>query len=234
MSFVLFFFFFFFFVVESIRIDLPRTFPENVFFENIRTPLFNVLVAYANHNKEIGYCQGLNYIAGECFVYAYWTDVNHFHLKLSTFPLNPHLRFDINRHKKWGVDILVAENPRRRHRTELSYENDARPHRRYRCFARIDWHACAGNLWTFGPGGDAISSSHHQMVHLHVFRGAASGNGATHLGLPIFGRRQSEIWPYIQFFLFFSYVIWLKLMRCIAFFGFTDFVSRKLNAAATA
>lgn len=51
--------------VEAIRIDLPRTFPENVFFENIRTPLFNVLVAYANHNKEIGYCQGLNYIAGE-------------------------------------------------------------------------------------------------------------------------------------------------------------------------
>lgn len=53
------------FPVEAIRIDLPRTFPENVFFENIRTPLFNVLVAYANHNKEIGYCQGLNYIAGE-------------------------------------------------------------------------------------------------------------------------------------------------------------------------
>lgn len=52
--------------MEAIRIDLPRTFPENVFFENIRTPLFNVLVAYANHNKEIGYCQGLNYIAGEC------------------------------------------------------------------------------------------------------------------------------------------------------------------------
>lgn len=51
--------------MEAIRIDLPRTFPENVFFENIRTPLFNVLVAYANHNKEIGYCQGLNYIAGE-------------------------------------------------------------------------------------------------------------------------------------------------------------------------
>lgn len=51
--------------VDAIRIDLPRTFPENVFFENIRTPLFNVLVAYANHNKEIGYCQGLNYIAGK-------------------------------------------------------------------------------------------------------------------------------------------------------------------------
>lgn len=56
--------YFYLFLVEAIRIDLPRTFPENVFFENIRTPLFNVLVAYANHNKEVGYCQGLNYIAG--------------------------------------------------------------------------------------------------------------------------------------------------------------------------
>lgn len=52
--------------VESIRIDLPRTFPDNIFFENhdIRLKLFNVLIAYAHHNKEVGYCQGLNYIAG--------------------------------------------------------------------------------------------------------------------------------------------------------------------------
>lgn len=50
--------------MDAIRIDLPRTFPENILFENIRTPLFNVLVAYANHNKDIGYCQGFNYIAG--------------------------------------------------------------------------------------------------------------------------------------------------------------------------
>ncbi|XP_031635302.1 growth hormone-regulated TBC protein 1-A isoform X2 [Contarinia nasturtii] len=55
-------------IVDAIRIDLPRTFPENVFFENIRTPLFNVLIAYANHNKDIGYCQGLNYIAE----YTFW------------------------------------------------------------------------------------------------------------------------------------------------------------------
>lgn len=52
--------------VESIKIDLPRTFPDNIFFEHhdIRLQLFHVLVAYAHHNKEVGYCQGLNYIAG--------------------------------------------------------------------------------------------------------------------------------------------------------------------------
>lgn len=46
--------------------DLPRTFPDNIHFENhdTRLQLFHVLVAYAHHNKEVGYCQGLNYIAG--------------------------------------------------------------------------------------------------------------------------------------------------------------------------
>lgn len=50
--------------VESIKIDLPRTFPDNIFFDNIKLQLFNVLTAYAHHNRDVGYCQGLNYIAG--------------------------------------------------------------------------------------------------------------------------------------------------------------------------
>lgn len=51
-------------IVETIKIDLPRTFPENIRFPEIERKLFNVLVAYAHYNKDIGYCQGLNYIAG--------------------------------------------------------------------------------------------------------------------------------------------------------------------------
>lgn len=66
--------------MESIKIDLPRTFPDNIFFENhdIRLKLFNVLVAYAHHNKDVGYCQGLNYIAGLLLIvtkdeeWAFW------------------------------------------------------------------------------------------------------------------------------------------------------------------
>ncbi|XP_055384894.1 growth hormone-regulated TBC protein 1-A [Condylostylus longicornis] len=49
---------------DSILIDLPRTFPDNIYFETKKTKLFNVLMAYAHHNREVGYCQGLNYIAG--------------------------------------------------------------------------------------------------------------------------------------------------------------------------
>lgn len=50
--------------VESIRIDLPRTFPENPLFGIYRRSLFNVLIAFASYDQDIGYCQGLNYIAG--------------------------------------------------------------------------------------------------------------------------------------------------------------------------
>ncbi|GAB0090597.1 growth hormone-regulated TBC protein 1 [Sergentomyia squamirostris] len=51
-------------IVDIIKIDLPRTFPNNIFFPDIQNQLFNILVAYAHYNKDVGYCQGLNYIAG--------------------------------------------------------------------------------------------------------------------------------------------------------------------------
>lgn len=51
-------------IVETVKIDVPRTFPENVYFEMYKNKLFNVLVAFAHQNDAIGYCQGLNFIAG--------------------------------------------------------------------------------------------------------------------------------------------------------------------------
>ncbi|XP_068687226.1 growth hormone-regulated TBC protein 1-A-like [Montipora capricornis] len=54
--------------MHSIGTDIDRTFPDNIYFNHkqhdLRPALFNVLVAYATHNPRIGYCQGLNYIAG--------------------------------------------------------------------------------------------------------------------------------------------------------------------------
>lgn len=56
-------------LVETIRTDLHRTFPDNIHFRKSADPclqkaLFNVLVAYGHHNKAVGYCQGMNFIAG--------------------------------------------------------------------------------------------------------------------------------------------------------------------------
>ncbi|XP_073206435.1 growth hormone-regulated TBC protein 1 isoform X2 [Lepidochelys kempii] len=54
---------------HSIDTDMNRTFPDNVQFRKTADPclqqtLYNVLVAYGHHNKTVGYCQGMNFIAG--------------------------------------------------------------------------------------------------------------------------------------------------------------------------
>ncbi|XP_023837174.1 growth hormone-regulated TBC protein 1-A [Salvelinus sp. IW2-2015] len=54
---------------ETVRIDMHRTFPDNVQFRNSSEPclqkaLYNVLLAYGHHNQAVGYCQGMNFIAG--------------------------------------------------------------------------------------------------------------------------------------------------------------------------
>ncbi|XP_068602145.1 growth hormone-regulated TBC protein 1-A-like isoform X2 [Brachionichthys hirsutus] len=54
---------------ETIQMDMHRTFPDNVLFGNRAEPslqraLYNVLLAYGHHNKAVGYCQGMNFIAG--------------------------------------------------------------------------------------------------------------------------------------------------------------------------
>ncbi|GAB6019875.1 hypothetical protein CHUAL_001412 [Chamberlinius hualienensis] len=55
--------------VDIIKIDIPRTFPENVYFQHqgelsLSASLYNVLVAFSRYHPDIGYCQGLNYIVG--------------------------------------------------------------------------------------------------------------------------------------------------------------------------
>ncbi|XP_037102674.1 growth hormone-regulated TBC protein 1-A [Syngnathus acus] len=56
-------------LVETICTDLNRTFPDNVQFRKTSNPclqksLSNVLRAYGHHNAAVGYCQGMNFIAG--------------------------------------------------------------------------------------------------------------------------------------------------------------------------
>ncbi|XP_077436656.1 growth hormone-regulated TBC protein 1-A-like [Vanacampus margaritifer] len=54
---------------ESIRLDIHGTFPDNIFFQSdsksgLQKALCNVLLAYGHHNKAVGYCQEMNFIAG--------------------------------------------------------------------------------------------------------------------------------------------------------------------------
>ncbi|XP_041856805.1 growth hormone-regulated TBC protein 1-A-like [Melanotaenia boesemani] len=54
---------------ETIHTDMHRTFPDNILFQTKAEPglqkaLYNVLLAYGQHNQSVGYCQGMNFIAG--------------------------------------------------------------------------------------------------------------------------------------------------------------------------
>lgn len=47
-------------IVQAIRTDLPRTFPDNIYFvplEGSQEQLYRVLFAFAADKTEIGYCQ---------------------------------------------------------------------------------------------------------------------------------------------------------------------------------
>nr|XP_060625631.1 growth hormone-regulated TBC protein 1 isoform X3 [Anolis sagrei ordinatus] len=49
-------------LVETIKTDMNRTFPDNIRFRKSADPclqktLYNVLVAYGHHNQSVGYCQ---------------------------------------------------------------------------------------------------------------------------------------------------------------------------------
>jgi hypothetical protein len=64
--------------VDQIEKDVPRTFPDHPFFQNEGAAILRrLLLAYALHNLDVVYCQGMNYIAavfvsflGECE--AFW------------------------------------------------------------------------------------------------------------------------------------------------------------------
>nr|CAH8822277.1 unnamed protein product [Trichobilharzia regenti] len=66
---------------RQISLDLLRTMPNNVQFDNIDAPgvqkLQEVLQAYSIHNSKIGYCQGMNFLAAVALLFlkkedAFW------------------------------------------------------------------------------------------------------------------------------------------------------------------
>ncbi len=55
---------------EEIIQDISRTFPNDIFFnKNIKKKLYNLLICYSNFNNNIGYAQGLNFVAASCLYF---------------------------------------------------------------------------------------------------------------------------------------------------------------------
>lgn len=55
-------------MIQVIRRDIARTYPEHDFFKEKdglgQESLFNVMKAYSLHDREVGYCQGSAFIVG--------------------------------------------------------------------------------------------------------------------------------------------------------------------------
>eukprot|EP00002_Diphylleia_rotans_P003793 TRINITY_DN12698_c0_g1_i1.p1 TRINITY_DN12698_c0_g1~~TRINITY_DN12698_c0_g1_i1.p1 ORF type:complete len:345 (-),score=81.62 TRINITY_DN12698_c0_g1_i1:262-1296(-) len=62
---------------EEIERDIQRTFPSNLIIKQGEASLYNVLRAYSNYDREVGYCQGMGFISGLFLIYmteeeAFW------------------------------------------------------------------------------------------------------------------------------------------------------------------
>lgn len=100
---------------RAIELDIPRTFPEVASFdEDHQRSLLRVLTAYANHDKEVGYCQGMNFVAGLLLLVSgnreeevFWTFVCLMDEgRLSGFYKR---RFPLLRRYLWAFDQLMAD-----------------------------------------------------------------------------------------------------------------------------
>ena len=67
-------------MLSAIGKDIDRTFPGHALFEGAKgqNSLRRILSAFALHNPEMGYCQGLNFVAGFLLLImgeeqAFWT-----------------------------------------------------------------------------------------------------------------------------------------------------------------
>eukprot|EP01064_Diplonema_japonicum_P014645 TRINITY_DN2231_c7_g1_i1.p1 TRINITY_DN2231_c7_g1~~TRINITY_DN2231_c7_g1_i1.p1 ORF type:complete len:599 (+),score=133.42 TRINITY_DN2231_c7_g1_i1:77-1873(+) len=49
---------------KELNRDLPRTFPQHILEDTLRSTCQDLIQAYILRNRQVGYCQGMNYIAG--------------------------------------------------------------------------------------------------------------------------------------------------------------------------
>jgi hypothetical protein len=75
-------------VNTQIKKDLNRTLSERFMFEESNNYLYNVLKVYAVNDEEVGYCQGMNFIAGFLLIMSDFSDSEAFYMMNELFNKN--------------------------------------------------------------------------------------------------------------------------------------------------
>uniref|UniRef100_A0A3B3YCC9 TBC1 domain family member 1 n=1 Tax=Poecilia mexicana TaxID=48701 RepID=A0A3B3YCC9_9TELE len=89
---------------HAILIDLGRTFPTHPYFQAQlgagQLSLFNILKAYSLLDPEVGYCQGLSFIAGVLLLHMGEEDA---------FNMLKFLMFDVGLRKQYRPDMIILQ-----------------------------------------------------------------------------------------------------------------------------
>ncbi|KAM4750753.1 TBC1 domain family member 1 isoform 3-T3 [Anableps anableps] len=89
---------------HAILIDLGRTFPTHPYFQAQlgagQLSLFNILKAYSLLDPEVGYCQGLSFIAGVLLLHMGEEDA---------FSMLKFLMFDVGLRKQYRPDMIILQ-----------------------------------------------------------------------------------------------------------------------------
>ncbi|XP_077554061.1 growth hormone-regulated TBC protein 1-like isoform X5 [Haemaphysalis longicornis] len=171
-------------LVEAIQIgrhlvgcaDVPRTFPDNVYFHGggqQQASLFNVLVAYAQFNQGVGYCQGLNFVAGLLLLATEDEEATFWLLRALLERLLPDY---YGRHMSGLLTDIEVLAQLIRH-VEGTPSFSVRPHMLGRSLSRLlEEHrqgADAPGPHAPGQAGRRMGYCDHQVVRLPLRRGAA-------------------------------------------------------------
>ncbi|KAI9472252.1 MAG: rab-GTPase-TBC domain-containing protein [Benjaminiella poitrasii] len=100
---------------KAITRDLHRTFPHHPFFQSAagQESLFNVVKAYSIHDPEVGYCQGLSFVAGPLLLNMPEEEAfNILVLLLHKYELRGHYtsQLDLLRLRLFQFDGLLADH----------------------------------------------------------------------------------------------------------------------------
>ncbi|XP_054627599.1 growth hormone-regulated TBC protein 1-A isoform X3 [Dunckerocampus dactyliophorus] len=162
-------------LVESISTDLNRTFPDNVQFQKTSNPclqkaLCNVLRAYGHHNPTVGYCQGMNFIAGFLLIITKDEEKSFWLMDALLGKILPGV-YSYSYLSSFAKILLQSSHARVKDRPgSVGGAGEGQVPQ------SVEDHD--GSQRNVDPGGVSV-------VHLSLHRHSASGDSSTNLGLPV-------------------------------------------------
>jgi hypothetical protein len=125
--------------IKDIQKDLHRLFPSHELFmkEEGRNMLFNVLKAYAVHNREVGYCQAQGPIAALLLMHMPEEDAFWMLIKISDFYLSNYFNSGLENFQNDGQILFELFKKENKQAYEMLFNHGIQPP-----FVMTEWFMC--------------------------------------------------------------------------------------------